>query len=210
MDKIMTLLEGFGLNTAIFFCTLLGALPLGLAIMFCTRSSNKMVAGLFRGIVWVVRGTPLMLQLIAVFYLPSLIFEWAMPRTVAAIVAFIINYACYFSEIFRGGLDAIPVGQYEAGQVLGLTRTQVFFKVILMQVVKRIVAPMGNEIITLIKDTSLANIIAVPELIMVSKRFLAKGILWPFFSTAIFFLVFTGITTLVLNRCEKKLNYYKL
>ena len=131
-------------------------------------------------------------------------------RVTAAIIAFIINYACYFSEIFRGGIESIPKGQYEAGAVLGMTGSQVFFKVVFMQVVKRIVPPMGNEIITLIKDTSLANIISVAEIIMTSKRFLAKGNIWPFLSTAVFFLIFNGIVTLLLNYAEKKLDYYKI
>lgn len=151
-----------------------------------------------------------MLQLIAVFFLPSILWQQTFDREVAAIIAFIINYACYFSEIFRGGLEGIPHGQYEAGAVLGMTSGQVFFKVILMQLIKRIVPPMGNEIITLIKDTSLSNVIAVAEIIMTSQRFLAKGILWPFFSTAIFFLIFNGIVTVILNRVEKKLSYYKV
>lgn len=210
MEIVNELFIGFGQNILIFFATLAGALPLGLIIMFCTKSSFKPLSWLFKVIVWIVRGTPLMLQLIAVFYLPSLLFSVAQPRVGAAIVAFIVNYACYFSEIYRGGIESIPKGQYEAGQVLGLTKGQIFSRIIFMQVVKRIVAPMGNEIITLIKDTSLANIIAVAEIIMVSKRFLGQGILWPFFSTAVFFLAFNGITTLLLSYLERKLDYYRV
>lgn len=209
-EIIKSLASGFGLNVLIFFATLIGAVPLGMLIMFCTRSRIKPISWLSKLFVWVIRGTPLMLQLIAVFFLPSILWQQTFDREVAAIIAFIINYACYFSEIFRGGLEGIPHGQYEAGAVLGMTSGQVFFKVILMQLIKRIVPPMGNEIITLIKDTSLSNVIAVAEIIMTSQRFLAKGILWPFFSTAIFFLIFNGIVTVILNRVEKKLSYYKV
>ena len=209
-EIVQSLTSGFLLNVLIFFSTLVGAVPLGILIMFGTRSKVKPLAWLFKTVVWIIRGTPLMLQLIAVFFLPSIIFGQTFDRLTAAIVAFIINYACYFSEIFRGGIESIPKGQYEAGAVLGMTGSQVFFKVVFMQVVKRIVPPMGNEIITLIKDTSLANIISVAEIIMTSKRFLAKGNIWPFLSTAVFFLIFNGIVTLLLNYAEKKLDYYKI
>ena len=209
-EIIQSLTSGFLLNVLIFFSTLVGAVPLGILIMFGTRSKVKPLAWLFKTVVWIIRGTPLMLQLIAVFFLPSIMFGQTFDRVTAAIIAFIINYACYFSEIFRGGIESIPKGQYEAGAVLGMTGSQVFFKVVFMQVVKRIVPPMGNEIITLIKDTSLANIISVAEIIMTSKRFLAKGNIWPFLSTAVFFLLFNGIVTLLLNYAEKKLDYYKI
>lgn len=209
-EIVQSLTSGFLLNVLIFFSTLVGAVPLGILIMFGTRSKVKPLAWLFKTVVWIIRGTPLMLQLIAVFFLPSIIFGQTFDRLTAAIIAFIINYACYFSEIFRGGIESIPRGQYEAGAVLGMTGSQVFFKVVFMQVVKRIVPPMGNEIITLIKDTSLANIISVAEIIMTSKRFLAKGNIWPFLSTAVFFLIFNGIVTLLLNYAEKKLDYYKI
>ena len=209
-EIVQSLTSGFLLNVLIFFSTLVGAVPLGILIMFGTRSKVKPLAWLFKTVVWIIRGTPLMLQLIAVFFLPSIIFGQTFDRLTAAIIAFIINYACYFSEIFRGGIESIPKGQYEAGAVLGMTGSQVFFKVVFMQVVKRIVPPMGNEIITLIKDTSLANIISVAEIIMTSKRFLAKGNIWPFLSTAVFFLLFNGIVTLLLNYAEKKLDYYKI
>lgn len=209
-EIVQSLTSGFLLNVLIFFSTLVGAVPLGILIMFGTRSKVKPLAWLFKTVVWIIRGTPLMLQLIAVFFLPSIMFGQTFDRVTAAIIAFIINYACYFSEIFRGGIESIPKGQYEAGAVLGMTGSQVFFKVVFMQVVKRIVPPMGNEIITLIKDTSLANIISVAEIIMTSKRFLAKGNIWPFLSTAVFFLLFNGIVTLLLNYAEKKLDYYKI
>ena len=209
-EIVQSLTSGFLLNVLIFFSTLVGAVPLGILIMFGTRSKVKPLAWLFKTVVWIIRGTPLMLQLIAVFFLPSIMFGQTFDRVTAAIIAFIINYACYFSEIFRGGIESIPSGQYEAGAVRGMTGSQVFFKVVFMQVVKRIVPPMGNEIITLIKDTSLANIISVAEIIMTSKRFLAKGNIWPFLSTAVFFLLFNGIVTLLLNYAEKKLDYYKI
>ena len=154
-----------------------------------------------------------MLQLFVVFYVPGLIFGLKIPgdnpRMTAAAVAFVINYACYFSEIYRGGIEGIPKGQYEAGQVLGMTKTQTFFKVVLMQVVKRIVPPMGNEILTLIKDTSLARVIGVLDIIMVAGQFSARGVIWPLFYTAVFFLLFCGILTVVLGKVEKKLDYYK-
>ena len=169
-------------------------------------------------IVWVVRGTPLMLQLLVIFYGPGLLFKpniWTSlfgnsnGRMIAVVVAFVLNYACYFSEIYRGGIEGIPQGQYEAGQVLGMTRTQIFFRVILMQVIKRITAPMSNEIITLVKDTSLARVIAVYEIIFQGEDFLVQGLVWPLFFTGVFYLAFCGILTLLFGYAEKKLNYYK-
>jgi len=169
---------------------------------------------LTRLVVWVIRGTPLVLQIIALFYVPGIQkrFNWhsgESGRMMAVCVAFIINYACYFSEIYRGGIEAVPKGQTEAGQVLGMTKTQIFFKVTLLQVVKRILAPMGNEVITLVKDTSLANTIANKEIIMMAKEYSAKGLIWPLFSTAIFFLVFVGALTLLFGWAEKKLDYFR-
>ena len=166
-------------------------------------------------IVWIIRGTPLMLQLIIIFYGPGLWLDhniWSggeTGRITATVVAFTINYACYFSEIYRGGIEAVPKGQTEAGQVLGMTKTQIFFKVTLLQVVKRILPPMGNEIITLVKDTSLANTIANKEIIMMAKEYSAKGLIWPLFSTALFFLVFVGALTILFNWAEKKLDYFR-
>ena len=205
-----SMLEAFGLNCEIFVFTLLFALPLGLIICFGSMSSFKPLRALVRTFVWIIRGTPLMLQIIIIFYGPGLFWGGRLlPRIPAAILAFVINYACYFSEIYRGGIESIPVGQYEAGQVLGMTRSQIFFKVILKQVIKRITAPMGNEFMTLIKDTALANIIANLEIIMQAKQYAAKGLTWPLFATAIFFLAFCGILTLLFGRLEKKLNYYR-
>lgn len=161
---------------------------------------------------WIIRGTPLMLQLFVVFYVPPLISggSFSFPRMNAALIAFAINYAAYFSEIFRGGIDAIPRGQYEAGQVLGMNKNQIFFKIILMQVVKRITAPIGNEIITLVKDTSLASVIAIPEILMNAKDFSMQGLIWPLFYSALFFLLFCGLLTLLFSFIEKKLDYYRV
>lgn len=204
------LFNGFYENLFLFFVTLLGAIPLGLTITFGSMSRFKPVKWLAKTFIWVIRGTPLMLQLFVVLYVPGLVFGVPMQsRMTAALIAFIINYAAYFSEIFRGGIESIPKGQYEAGQVLGMTKTQVFFKVVLLQVIKRIVPPMSNEIITLVKDTSLARVIAIAELIMAAERYAGKGYIWPLFYTGVFFLVFNGLLSLLFNFIEKKLDYYK-
>ena len=206
----MELLGGFWESLKVFVLTLVFSLPLGLVICFGSMSKFKPLRLLTRGFVWVIRGTPLMLQLIIIFYGPGLMFDLpAMPRFTATIVAFSINYACYFSEIYRGGIESIPVGQYEAGQVLGMTKSQIFFKVVLLQVIKRITAPMGNEIITLVKDTSLARVIGIYELIWAGEQFIKKGLIWPLFYTGIFYLVFSGLLTILLGRLEKKLDYFR-
>ena len=206
----MELLKGFWESLQVFGLTLLFSIPLGLVVCFGSMSSFKPLKALTRGFVWVIRGTPLMLQLIIIFYGPGLMFGLpAMPRFTATIVAFSINYACYFSEIYRGGIESIPVGQYEAGQVLGMTKTQIFFRVVLLQVIKRITAPMGNEVITLVKDTSLARVIGIYELIWAGESFIKKGLLWPLFFTGIFYLVFIGLLTIGLNKLEKKLDYFR-
>ena len=205
------LLGGFKYTLLIFFITLVAAIPLGLPIALGSMSRFKPLRWLSRAFVWVIRGTPLMLQITVVLYVPGLVFGTPFrSRIIAVIIAFIINYAAYFSEIYRGGIESIPVGQYEAGQVLGLTKTQTFFKVVLFQVVKRIMAPMSNEVITLVKDTSLANVIAVGELIMSAQNIVkVYAIIWPLFYTAIFYLIFCGVLTLLFNALEKKLNYYR-
>ena len=205
------LLGGFKYTLLIFFITLVAAIPLGLPIALGSMSRFKPLRWLSRAFVWVIRGTPLMLQIMVVFYVPGLVFGTPFrSRIIAVIIAFIINYAAYFSEIYRGGIESIPVGQYEAGQVLGLTKTQTFFKVVLFQVVKRIMAPMSNEVITLVKDTSLANVIAVGELIMSAQNIVkVYAIIWPLFYTAIFYIIFCGVLTLLFNALEKKLNYYR-
>ncbi len=206
----LELLLGFAENCQIFLLTLLMAIPLGLIVTLGSMSKFKPLAWLTKTFVWVIRGTPLMLQLFVVLYVPGLVFSVPMRnRMLAALIAFVINYACYFSEIYRGGIESIPIGQYEAGQVLGMTKSQIFFKVVLMQVVKRIVPPMSNEIITLVKDTSLARIIAVAEILMAAERYAGKGVIWPLFYTGVFFLIFNGILTLLFGYIEKKLNYYR-
>ena len=204
------LLEGFGQNCILFILTLVMSLPLGLVICFGSMSGFKPLRWLTRTFVWIIRGTPLMLQLFVVFYVPGLVFDLPIrSRMTAAIIAFVINYAAYFSEIYRGGIESISQGQYEAGQVLGMTKSQVFFKVVLMQVVKRIIPPIGNEVITLVKDTSLARVIAVPEILMCSYEFTTRGLVWPLFYTGAFFLIFNGGLTLLLSAVEKKFDYYK-
>ena len=204
------LLEGFGTSCIIVIVTLLAALPLGLVIAFGSMSRFKPIAWLTRGFVWIMRGTPLMLQLMIVYYGPGLLWEGnSVSRLSAVLIAFSVNYAAYFSEIYRGGIESISKGQYEAGQVLGMTKVQIFFKVVLFQVIKRIVPPISNEIITLVKDTSLARVVSVAEIIMSAERFTKKGLIWPLFSTGLYFLVFNGALTLLFGYIEKKLDYYK-
>ena len=206
----LQLLAGFGESLKIFLLTLLFALPLGLVICFGSMSRFSPLRKLIRCFVWIIRGTPLMLQLIIIFYGPGLMFDLpAMPRFTATIVAFTINYACYFSEIYRGGIESIPRGQYEAGQVLGMTKGQIFRKIVLLQVIKRILAPMSNEIITLVKDTSLARIIGIYEVIWAGEQFIRKGLLWPLLYTGVFYLVFNGGLTILFDRLEKKLSYFR-
>jgi polar amino acid transport system permease protein len=214
-EVVLRLCAGFLKTIELFLLTLAGAIPLGLIVAFGSMAKFKPLKIIVRFIVWIVRGTPLMLQLIVIYYGPGLLFHqniWGMGtsgRFTAVMVAFIINYSCYFSEIYRGGIESISKGQYEAGQVLGLTKRQVFFKIVLLQVVKRIVPPMGNEIITLVKDTSLARVIAVYELIWAGQTFIkSDGIIWPLFMTGIFYLVFSGLLTILLAKFEKKLSYF--
>ena len=206
----LELLGGFWESLKVFTLTLLFSIPLGLVICFGSMSRFSPLKLLSRGFVWVIRGTPLMLQLIIIFYGPGLLFDiTGLSRFTATIVAFSVNYACYFSEIYRGGIESIPQGQYEAGQVLGMTKTQIFFKVVLLQVIKRIVAPMSNEVITLVKDTSLARIIGIYEIIWAGESFIKKGLIWPLFYTAVFYLAFVGLLTLLFGFIEKKLDYYR-
>ena len=212
--------EGFLVTLRLFAITLVGALPLGLIISFGSMSRFKPVSALTRTFVWIIRGTPLMIQLLIIFYFPGLVLnqQWwggnEAGRFTASAVAFIINYACYFSEIYRGGIQSSPAGQREAGQVLGMTKSQIFFKVIFLQVIKRIVPPMSNEIITLVKDTSLARIIALQEVIWAGTAFLkgSRGIsgqIWPLFFTAVYYLIFSGVLTLLFNYVEKKMDYFR-
>ena len=207
---VVSLFDGFYTNCFIFIMTLLMALPLGLIISFGSMTKFRPIKWITKTFVWIIRGTPLMLQLFVVMYAPGILFDIPVnSRMTAVMIAFVINYAAYFSEIFRGGIESIPKGQYEACQVLGMTKTQAFFKVVLFQVIKRIVAPISNEVITLVKDTSLARVISVPEIIMCAERFTKKGLIGPLFSTALFFLAFNGVLTLLFGYIEKKLDYYK-
>ena len=206
----LQLLTGFWESLKIFGLTLAFSLPLGLLVCFGSMSKVSVLRRPIRWFVWFIRGTPLMLQLMIVFYGPGLFFDLpSMPRFTATIVAFSINYACYFSEIYRGGIESIPQGQYEAGQVLGMTKGQIFFKVVLLQVIKRILPSMGNEIITLVKDTSLARVIGIYELIWAGESFIKKGLGWPLFYTAVFYLMFSGLLTIGLGKLEEKLNYFR-
>lgn len=225
-------MEGFGVTLKIFALTLLFALPIGLIMSFGSMSKWKPLKWLVKFFVWIIRGTPLMLQLIVIYYGPGLIAgtisewmqaagspnallawiaSWTVPdRFFAVMVAFIINYSCYFSEIYRGGIESMSRGQYEAGQVLGFTKVQVFFKIILIQVIKKILPAMSNEIITLVKDTSLARIIAVYELIWSAQVFIKRGgLFWPLLYTGAFYLLFCGLLTVLFGFVEKKLDYYK-
>ncbi len=209
-EVMLALSSGFLVTIKLFVLTLLGSLPLGLLIAFTSMSRIKVIKVLSRTVVWIVRGTPLLLQLIVIYYGPGLMFGnnlWGgsnAGRFIAALVAFIFNYACYFSEIYRGGIESISKGQYEAGQVLGLTKRQIFFKIVLLQVIKRIIPPMGNELINLVKDTSLARVIAVYELIWAGQAFIkSSGIIWPLLMTGAFYLVFSGLLVLAFNALEK-------
>jgi len=207
----LSLLEGFGSTLKLFALTLLFALPLGLVVSFGSMSKFKPLAALTKIFVWIIRGTPLMLQLIVIYYGPGLIFKLPLlPRFTAVLVGFVINYSCYFSEIYRGGIESISKGQYEAGQVLGMTKAQTFFHVVLLQVVKRIVPPMSNEIITLVKDTSLARIISVYEVIWNAQAYIkSDGLIWPLFYTGVYYLVFNGLLTIFFGWLEKKMDYFK-
>ena len=228
------LLQGFGITCLLFALTLVFAIPLGLLFSFCSMSKAKILKVPTRTFIWIIRGIPLMLFIFVIYYLPSLLADgnsnlnifntidlkmtiaagsnellWQ-GRFLAVLVAFVINYACYFSEIFRGGIESVSLGQYEAGYVLGLTKGQVFFKIVLKQVVKRIVPALSNEIITLVKDTALANAIAIPEIIKCAKDMASsQALIWPLFYTAVFYLLFVGLLTIVLGRVEKKLSYFK-
>ena len=210
MNAWQSLLSGFGMNCLLFVLTLIMSVPLGLLITLGTMSKFKPLKWVMKAFVWIIRGTPLMLQLFVVLYAPGLLFNYPMSnRLTVAIIALVINYAAYFSEIYRGGIESIPVGQYEAGQVLGLTKVQVFFKVVLFQVIKRITPPMGNEIITLVKDTALARVIGVTEILMSASRFAASGVIWPLFASGLYFLAFSAVLSALLSYVEKKLNYYQ-
>ena len=221
----LDLLNGFLSSIFLFSFTLILSLPLGLLFCFGSMSKIKPIKYLMKIIIWVLRGTPLLLQIFVIFYVPGLLFNFQWPemhtswdwfnqmfstRFLAALVAFVINYAAYFSEIFRGGIESIPKGQYEAGAVLGMTKREIFFKVIFLQVIKRIIPPTSNEIITLVKDTALANVIAVPELMYRARLELLNGLIWPIFYAGLFYLIFNGLVSLGLSKTEKKLEYFKV
>ena len=204
------LMEGFVTTLKLFVLTLVFALPLGLVISFGSMSKFKPLSAVTKIFVWIIRGSPLLLQILIIFYGPGLIFDAKLlPRFLAALIAFVINYACYFSEIYRGGIQSIPRGQYEAGQVLGMTRSQIFFKITLLQLIKRILPPMSNEFITLVKDTSLVRVISVYEIIWMGESFIKKGLIWPLFFTGAFYLIFNGLLTIVFGRAEKRLSYFR-
>ena len=222
-DEFRTVLSalnsGFLRTLELFFVTLIGALPLGLVISFGSMSRFPPLRWLCRFLVWLIRGTPLVLQIIIIFFVPGMM-EWHIwsggdaGRFTAVCVAFIINYAFYFSEIYRGGIESVPVGQYEAGEVLGMKKGQIFFRITLLQMIKRVVPPMSNEIITLVKDTSLARIIALQEVIWAGQAFMKgshgiSGQIWPLFATGIYYLLFSGILTLLFQAIERKLNFFR-
>jgi polar amino acid transport system permease protein len=233
LEITLDLLGGFGLTCLLFVLTLLFAIPLGLLLSFCSMSKCKAVKAGSRVYIWIIRGIPLMLLICMIYYLPGLLGQGGAVnvfdildryftsvsgssellyhgRFLAVLIAFVINYSCYFSEIFRGGIESIPQGQYEAGKVLGLTQGEVFRKIVLKQVIKRILPPMSNEIITLVKDTALANVIAIPEIIRRAKDMAAtEALTWPLFYTAVFYLLFVGLVTLLLGYAEKRLSYFK-
>lgn len=225
-EVTLYLLDGFKLTCLLFVLTLVISLPLGLLISFCTMSKIKPVSAVFKVIVWIVRGVPLMLQIFIIYYVPGFLdfnifakvdtFFYLnlglkdAGRFIAVTIAFSINYACYFSEIFRGGIQSIPRGQYEACQVLGMSKRQTFMHVILPQVIKRIMPPTSNEIITLVKDTALSRVILVSELIMQAEKLMASALIWPLFYSGAFYLIFVGVLTLLFNYIEKKLSYYKV
>ncbi len=220
----LTLLDGFKVTCGLFFLTLLFAIPLGLLICFGSMSKFKPLKFTMKTFVWIIRGIPLMLQLFIFVYVPGMLLDVTVPdiefillgkeifissKFLLSVVAFSINYACYFSEIYRGGIESISKGQYEAGQVLGMTRSQVFFKIVLIQVIKRIVPPMSNEIITLVKDTALIRSVAIVEIVMSAELLMAKTLIWPLFYTGVFYLLFVGVLTILFGKLEKKLDYFK-
>jgi polar amino acid transport system permease protein len=209
-EVTLRLLIGFQTTLLLFALTLLFSLPLGLVISFGSMSRFFPLRYLVKVIVWIIRGTPLMLQVIVIFYVPGILFGTPFAtRFNAAVIAFVFNYACYFSEIYRGGIESISRSQYEAAQVLGMTKSQTFFRVVLLQVVKRIMAPMANEVITLVKDTALARVIVVVEIIKVAEDIMTTGLIWPLFYTGVYYLLFVGILTLLFGYIEKRLDYFR-
>lgn len=211
LDVNLELLEAAKYTLGIFFLTLVIAIPLGIAVCACSMSKFKPLKYLTGIFIWIIRGTPLMLQIMVVFYAPGLLFGTPMKnRFLATILAFSINYAAYFAEIYRGGISSMPLGQYEAGKVLGMNRAQINGLIIMPQVIKKITPAMSNEVITLVKDTSLANVIGISEIIITARGIVStKAIIWPLFYTGVFYLAMVGVLTLLFKLLEKKMNYYK-
>jgi His/Glu/Gln/Arg/opine family amino acid ABC transporter permease subunit len=204
--------EGLGKTCAIFFLTLLFSLPLGMLVALLRMSKNKAVSGVTRFCISVLRGTPLMLQLLAVTYGPYYLFGLNVSRNklIPVIIAFSINYAAYFAEIYRGGIESIPVGQYEAAEVLGYSRFQTFMRIILPQVVKRIMPSVTNEVVTLVKDTSLAFTVSYQEMFTIGKQIAnSQTSFMPFLVAGVFYYVFNAVVDWVMGRIEKKLDYYR-
>lgn len=210
MEVTSTLISGFGVTLKLFALTLLFSLPLGFVISFGSMSKNRVINAITRIFVWIIRGTPLMLQILVVFFVPGLVFKnpiFAKNRFLAALITFVINYSCYFSEIFRSGIQSIPRGQSEAGAVLGMTRSQIFFRILLRQVIRNVLPPVCNEVLTLVKDTSLVRVITVVEIIKNAEKWASKGLIWPLFYTGVFYLAFCGLMTLLFQYLEKRLDY---
>lgn len=212
MQVTTELMRGFGTSIVLFVLTLLFSLPLGLLMMKALKSQYKIISYTMKFLIWVIRGTPLMLQLLVVFFAPGILFGvnlFAQNRFLAALLTFIVNYAGYFAVIYQGGFDAIPRGQFEAGKVLGLTNSEIFNQIVLLQIIKHILAPISNEVITLVKDTSLVRVIAVVEIIKVAERFTSMGLIWPLFYTGAFYLVFSALLTYAFSIAERKLSYFR-
>lgn len=207
---ILTMLQSSLVSLEVFFLTLLFSIPLALPITMARVSKFKPLSMLANAFLLIIRGTPLMLQLIVVYFGPFYLFKFSWDRFTAAIIALSVNYACYFAEIYRGGLQSISVGQYEAAKVLGYTKTQTFFKIVLPQVVKRIVPPMGNEVITLVKDTALVSVIGVVELLRTAQTHSSRLFsTTPIFIAGVFYFLMNWVVTAAFIHLEKKLDYYK-
>ncbi|MHB8065472.1 MAG: amino acid ABC transporter permease [Ruminiclostridium sp.] len=210
MKLILLLCEGMIVSIQIFVLTLVFAIPLGLVIAFGRRAKNKIINRIAGVYISIMRGTPLMLQLVVVYFGPYYIFGGKIDRFAAAVVAFALNYAAYFAEIYRGGIESIPKGQYEAGEVLGFTKVQVFFKIILPQVVKRILPAISNEVITLVKDTALVTTIGVAEMFRAAQNEASRlAAFEPLFVAGVFYYIINLIVAQLFKLAEKKLNYYR-
>ena len=213
LSMVQQLSSGMLISIEIFFLTLLFALPLGLLIAFGRMSKIKIIQFIFKAYISLMRGTPLMLQLLVVYFGPYYIFDIKIAkwyRMVAVIIGFVLNYAAYFAEIYRAGIESIPKGQYEAAKMLGYSKVQTFFKIILPQVIKRILPPVTNETITLVKDTSLAFVIAVTEMFTLASQMASKeASMMPFVAAGVFYYVFNLLVAVIMEKFEKKLDYYR-